>query len=55
MLRTSEGKILRKVYGPIRDKGHWHPSWNSEIHKSYCGNVHFFVESLQFIDQQMHI
>ena len=35
MLCTSERKILRKIYGPIQDKGHWHPRWNSENHNLY--------------------
>jgi hypothetical protein len=35
MLCTIERKILRKIYGPIPDKGRWSPRWNSEICNLY--------------------
>ena len=35
MLYTFERKILKRIYGPIQDKGHWPPSWNSEIYNFY--------------------
>ena len=35
MLYTFERKILKRIYGPIQDKGRWHPSWNSEIYNFY--------------------
>ena len=35
MLHTFERKILRRIYGPIQKKGHWHPRWNSEIYSLY--------------------
>jgi hypothetical protein len=35
MLCTFEGKILRINYGPVQDKGHCRPRWNSEICNLY--------------------
>jgi hypothetical protein len=35
MLCTFEKKILKRIYGPIEDKGCWHSSWNSEIYNFY--------------------
>jgi hypothetical protein len=35
MLCTYERKILRKIYGPIQDKGRLRPRWNSEIDNLY--------------------
>ena len=34
-VRTFERKILRRIYGPIQDKGCWHPMWNGEIYNLY--------------------
>jgi hypothetical protein len=34
MLHTTERKIL-KIYGPIQEKGHWHPRWNTEMCSLY--------------------
>jgi hypothetical protein len=35
MLHAFERKILRKIYGPIQEKGVWHPRWNSKIYNLY--------------------
>ena len=35
ILCTFERKILRRIYGPIQDKGHWIPGWNSDIYNLY--------------------
>jgi hypothetical protein len=35
MLCTSERKILRRIYGPIRGKGRPRPGWYSEIFNLY--------------------
>jgi hypothetical protein len=35
MLCTFERKILKRIYGPVQDKGCWHHSWNSEICNFY--------------------
>jgi len=35
MLRTYERKILRRIYGPIQDKGHWHRRCNGGTYHLY--------------------
>jgi hypothetical protein len=35
ILCTLESEILRRIYGPIQDKGRWRPLWNSEIYNLY--------------------
>jgi hypothetical protein len=32
MLCTLEREMLRRIYGPMQDKGRWRPRWNSEIY-----------------------
>jgi len=35
MLNTFERKILRRIYGPTREKGCWRPRWNNELYSLY--------------------
>ena len=35
MLDTFERKILRRIYGPIREGGRWRPRWNNELYTLY--------------------
>ena len=35
MLRTYERTVLRRIYGPIQEKGHWHRRCNSETYHLY--------------------
>ena len=35
MLHVFERKILRRMYGPIQEKGCWCRTWNSEIYGLY--------------------
>jgi hypothetical protein len=35
MLCTFERTIVRRIYGPVQDKGHCRPRWNSEICNLY--------------------
>jgi len=35
MLCTFERKVLKIIYGPIQDKGCWHPMWNDEVYNLY--------------------
>jgi hypothetical protein len=35
MLSIFERKILKRIYGPIPDKGRWPPRWNSGIYNLY--------------------
>ena len=35
MLHTFDRKMLRRIHGPIQDKGSWRPRWNSEIYNLY--------------------
>ena len=35
ILCTFERGILRRIYGPIQDKVHWLPRWNSDICNLY--------------------
>jgi len=35
MLCTFERKILRRIYGPIQNKGHWRLRWISEHYNVY--------------------
>jgi len=35
MLRTFERKILRRIYGPVQDQGHWRTRRESEIYNLY--------------------
>jgi hypothetical protein len=35
MLNTFERKILRKMYGPIKEGRCWRPRWNNELHNLY--------------------
>ncbi|GFG39577.1 hypothetical protein Cfor_01007, partial [Coptotermes formosanus] len=37
MLNTFERKILRRIYGPIKEEGRWHLRWNSELYSVYNG------------------
>jgi hypothetical protein len=30
-----EKKLLRKIYGPVQNKGRWRPRWNSETYNLY--------------------
>ena len=34
-LRSFETKILRKIFGPIYDKGEWRIRYNSELYRLY--------------------
>jgi hypothetical protein len=35
MLNTFERKILRRIYGPIQERGRWRPRWNNELYTLY--------------------
>ena len=35
MLNTFERKILRRIYAPTQEGGHWRPRWNSELYSLY--------------------
>jgi hypothetical protein len=35
VLCTFERKILKIIHGPMQDKEHWHPRWNSEVYNLY--------------------
>jgi hypothetical protein len=35
MVRTFERKVLRRIYGPIEEKGCWHSRWNSKLYSLY--------------------
>jgi hypothetical protein len=37
MLNTFERKILRRIYGPIQERGCWRPRWNNELCGLYKG------------------
>ena len=45
MLCTFERKVLRRIYGPIQDKGRLHPRWNSDIYNLY--NYHNIVGDIK--------
>jgi hypothetical protein len=35
MLQIFERRILRRIYGPIKDNGIWRSRYNDEFYKSY--------------------
>lgn len=35
MLHIFQKRVLRKIHGPIQEKGHWLPKWNGKIHSLY--------------------
>ena len=34
-LNAFEKKVLRRIYGPTQEGGHWHPRWNNELYRLY--------------------
>jgi hypothetical protein len=47
MLCRCERKVLRRIYGPVKDKGCWHPRWNSGIY-DFC-NIYDIFKILENI------
>ena len=49
-IRSFKTKLVRKIYGPICDRGEWRIKYNSELYRLYTVNLLKWLHLLKFQD-----